>query len=206
MCTLTDASPADVSPADALFCAKITALVMSCSDGKCHGRGAADPLGLAEDAPAVADRDDAFMQMRRTQNRGRADRAPGAAAFGGGALRRAVEMPIAPSREDIARYVTVPGRYTPIGFARYTSPVVNPADYSYYRLAGWRVAIPRTTPSERVRDLLYRIFYYGPESAGYVRIGDTLVPAVLGPGDRMSLAGEVGSEPGTEYDPYPLSV
>jgi hypothetical protein len=163
----------------------------------------ADPLGLADEPEyrGVDDRDDSFLRMKRTQSAGRERSAPDGPRRWGGALRRVVQTPIAPSREDYARATTVPGRYTPIGFARYESPVVRPADFAYYRMAGWQVAVPRSLPSERVRDLLWRMFYYGPESAGYVRLGDTLVPALLGPGDRMTLAGDTAPE----YDAYPLS-
>ncbi len=45
--------------------------------------------------------------------------------------------------------------------------------------------MPRATPGIRVRDLLC-IFY--SRSAGYARVGDTLVPAISGPGDRATLA------------------
>jgi hypothetical protein len=107
---------------------------------------------------------------------------------------------LAPSREDEAKFVSVPGRYVPVGFARYVSPVPDPLDYEYYRVAGWRVAVPRATPGSRVRDLVVRIFRHGPQSAGYVRMGDTLVPAILETGDRMSMA-----QTAVEYEPYPLS-
>jgi hypothetical protein len=118
----------------------------------------------------------------------------------GGALRRMTVGGVSPSREDEHRFVTVPGRYVPVGFARYVSPVVNPYDYEYYRVAGWRVAVPRTIPGNRVRDLLYRIFYHGPQSAGYVRLGDSLIPAIMDTGDRMTLASTA-----VEYEAYPLS-
>jgi hypothetical protein len=107
---------------------------------------------------------------------------------------------IAPSREDEFRFYSAAGRYVPVGFARYVSPVINVTDYEYYRVGGWRVAIPRTVPGERVKELLYRIFTFGPQSAGYVRMGSSLVPAILEPGDRASL-----SESAVEYEPYPLS-
>lgn len=118
----------------------------------------------------------------------------------GGALRRVADVGVGPSREDETRFHTVPGRYVPVGFARYVSPVINPYDYEYYRVAGWRVAVPRAVPGSRVRELLHRIFYYGPQSAGYVRLGDTLVPAILETGDRATLA-----ETAVEYEPYALS-
>jgi hypothetical protein len=96
--------------------------------------------------------------------------------------------------------VSVPGRYVPIGFARYVPPTIDPSDYEYYRLAGWRVAVPRSIPGFRVQDLLGRIFSYGPQSAGYIRLGDVLVPAILEPGDRMTLA-----QSALEFSSYPLS-
>jgi len=118
----------------------------------------------------------------------------------GGALRRMTVGGVGPSREDEHRFISIPGRYVPVGFARYVSPLIDPYDYEFYRVAGWRVAVPRTIPGNRVRDLLYRIFYFGPQSAGYVRLGDTLVPAILEPGDRMTL-----SQTAVDFEPYPLS-
>jgi hypothetical protein len=117
----------------------------------------------------------------------------------GGALRRMVSQGLAPSREDQSRYVSDPGRYVPIGFARYASPIIDPTHWDFYRVGGWRVAVPRATPGFRTKDLLYRIFYYGPLSAGYIRLGDTLVPSMLEPGDRMLLANTA-----TEFEPYPV--
>jgi hypothetical protein len=119
----------------------------------------------------------------------------------GGALRRMTVGGVTPSREDEHRFVAIPGRYVPVGFARYVSPLVDPYDYTYYRMAGWRVAVPRTIPGTRVRDLLHRLFYYGPQSAGYVRIGDSYVPAILDPGDRMTLA-----QASVDFEPWPLSA
>ena len=82
--------------------------------------------------------------------------------------------------------------YARLGYARYNSASVNPHDYSFYRIAGWRVAIPRSAPGPQVRAVVSRIFEHGPQAAGYVRLGDTLVPARLGPGDRATLAGTGG--------------
>ena len=83
----------------------------------------------------------------------------------------------------------VAGRAVPVGFARYVSPVINLGDYQFRRMAAWRVAIPRALPELRVQDLLSRIWDYGPANAGYVRIGETLVPATLDPGSRAALSG-----------------
>lgn len=169
------------------------------------GAGSFD-LGLDdEDAEDSApDRDSRSVRGASARGAGRERLAvdlPGRReAAWGGALRRMSESgPLAPSREDENRLTSVASRYVPIGFARYTSPVVDPYDYEYYRVAGWRVAVPRSTPGERVRDLLYRIFYYGPQSAGYARIGDCLVPGILGPGDRATLA-----QSSVEYYAEPL--
>jgi hypothetical protein len=118
----------------------------------------------------------------------------------GGSLRRVSDVCVGPSREDEARALGVPGRYVPIGYARYISPVADPSDYTYYRIAGWRVAVPRDTPGLRVKELLHRIFYYGPQAAGYVRVGDALVPAILPTGDRATIA-----ETAIDYEQQPLS-
>ena len=151
------------------------------------------------------DRDTRSMQYATNKAAGRERMVPWTPgghrnnAWGGG-MRRMTVGGVSPSRQDEHRFVSVPGRYVPIGFARYVSPVVDPNDYEFYRVAGWRVAVPRTIPGTRVRDLLYRIFYYGPQSAGYVRLGDTLVPAILESGDRMTL-----SETAVDFETWPLS-
>lgn len=151
------------------------------------------------------DRDERYMAFTRAKGsatKALASRTPGgcSSTSWGGAMRRMTSTTLAPSREDEAKFVSVPGRYVPVGFARYVSPVPDPLDYEYYRVAGWRVAVPRATPGSRVRDLVVRIFRHGPQSAGYVRMGDTLVPAILETGDRMSMA-----QTAVEYEPYPLS-
>lgn len=117
----------------------------------------------------------------------------------GGSMRRMTDAAVMYNMSDDEN-PAIPGQYVPIGFARYTSPTVDPKKFDYYRVAGWRVAVPRSMPSIKVRDLLHRIFYYGPQSAGYVRVGSSLVPAVLEPGDRMALASST-----IDYEEYPLS-
>lgn len=78
-----------------------------------------------------------------------------------------------------------PPRHVPIGFADRSAPMVNPYDYISYNLSGWRVAIPRehSTPE----NILQQIYKYGPSRVGYVRVGDTLVPEILTPGERQTL-------------------
>jgi hypothetical protein len=148
-----------------------------------------------------ADRDTRVLHHAARKGAARVRLAPGDRDRAwGGALRRMTVGGVSPSREDERRFISVPGRYVPIGFARYVSPLVDPYDYEYYRVAGWRVAVPRMIPGWRVRDLLHRIFYWGPQSAGYVRLGDTMVPAILDSGDRMTIG-----ETAVEFEPYPLS-
>lgn len=118
----------------------------------------------------------------------------------GGGLRRMVDGGVGPRREDEHYYAP---RYVPIGFARYVDPTVDPNDYTYYLLSGWRVAVPRTVPGPAVRALLLRIYQYGPGSVGYARLGDTIVPAILSPGDRQTLA-QSESRYGPASRKYPL--
>jgi hypothetical protein len=151
------------------------------------------------------DRDDRTMQYAVSKGAGRERLAPITPGghrdrAWGGALRRMVVGGVTPSREDEHRFVSVPGRYVPVGYARYVSPVLDPNDYEYYHVDGWRVAVPRSIPGMRVRDLLYRIHNFGPQSAGYVRLGDTLVPAILSTGDRATLG-----ESAVDFEPWPLS-
>ena len=156
-----------------------------------------------EDPEIGPDRDARVMHYASVKGAGRERMAPMTPGghrdtAWGGALRRVVDVGVGPSREDETRLGRIPGRHVPIGFARYVSSGVNPYDYGYYLVAGWRVAVPRGTPD--VRGLLWRILYQGPQAAGYVRLGDTLVPAILGPGDRMTL-----SESAVKFEPQPLS-
>ncbi len=144
---------------------------------------------------SIGDRDERYFAVTRQKGNLVRDLAPWSNSKGGcrdknwgGSMRRMTDMGLAPSREDVAAFVSVPGRYVPVGFARYEPPTVNPGLYEYYRAAGWRVAVPRSLPSRKVRDLLHRIYQYGPQSAGYVRNGDTLVPAILESGDRVTVA------------------
>ncbi len=118
----------------------------------------------------------------------------------GGGLRRMTSGSVGPRREDEHHYAT---RYVPIGFGRYVPPTINSEDYRFYQLAGWRVAVPRSAAGPVARALLLRMYQYGPEAAGYARMGDTLVPALLGPGDRQTLA-ETESRLGSARLKYPL--
>ena len=97
----------------------------------------------------------------------------------GGALKNLIVSGLRPHLVDLT---------VPIGFAKYVSPVVDPNDYRYVRMSGWRVAIHRGVSDEQSQYLINHIFQHGPQSVNYVRIYDTLVPASLGPGDRMTLA------------------
>jgi hypothetical protein len=170
----------------------------ACGKGRPCGAWKGEPDGEHRRAKEP-DRDSRAMSYATAKGAGRARMAPRTPGghrdtAWGGALRRVTDVGVTPSREDEQRYTSIPGRYVPIGFARYVPPTIDPYDYEYYRVAGWRVAIPRATSGLRVKDILYRIFYYGPQSAGFVRVGDTLVEAILEPGDRMTLANSTAGD------------
>lgn len=152
------------------------------------GSGGHSGPGSGVRAPSP-DRDDRAVHAAAARSAGQQASDPlgfmnRADAWGGG-LRRILAEETVPRREDQHWYAP---RYVPIGFARYESPIVDPMDYNYYQMAGWRVAIPRNVPGPERHALLQRIYAFGPQSAGYARLGDTLVPALLGPGDRQTLA------------------
>lgn len=153
-------------------------------------------------------RDDAVVRGALRRGAGRASAgmstlrlgADGGVAGWGGARRLATPADLGPSRDDEVLATSVPGRYVPLGYARYAAPLVDPTHYSFYRAAGWRVAVPRSVTGAGLIDLLERIYFLGPAAAGYVRRGDTLVPAILGSGDR-----ETVSEFAGEFYGYPLT-
>lgn len=171
-------------------------------DGDADASGAGAGAGADESVP---DRDSQVLQYAAARAAGREAQAPSQFAnredVWGGGLRRMVDGGVGPRREDEHYYAP---RYVPVGFARYEDPTVDPANYKYYLMSGWRVAIPRTIPGPAVRALLLRIYQYGPRSAGYARLGDTLVPAILGPGDRQTLA-QTESRYGPASRKYPLA-
>lgn len=149
-------------------------------------------LAWFEGAERAPDRDERRIDYFRGASRTRAAAYPRAAVPSGGALRRLSHASVGPGRDDETPADGVPGRYVPVGYARYTSPLVDPADYAYYRLGAWRVAIPHAVQACAVRGLLDTVWQRGPQGAGFVAIGDTLVPAILGPGDRFALAESAG--------------
>ena len=141
------------------------------------------------------DRDSRVMRYASSKGVGRARLA---AASGnnhalGGALQRLTIMSLGPAREDEVASASIPGRSIAADYARYYAPGVNPGrDYLFYSGQDrTRVAVPRSSALSEpyVRQLLTSIAADGPGPVGYVRIGDTVVPASLGPGDRAALAG-----------------
>jgi hypothetical protein len=114
----------------------------------------------------------------------------------GGGLKRRIDIGIAPHRSDTniaplaEGFAPASRAYVQIDFARRAARGVDPAHYSLHRVARWRVAVPRAIAGHpgALRTLLWRIYRFGPQPAGFVRVGDTLVPAALGPGDRLTLA------------------
>jgi hypothetical protein len=61
------------------------------------------------------------------------------------------------------------------------------ADYIIYRVDGWRVAVPVWEVD--VHRLLTRLRFGGPKAINYIIVGDTIMPANLGRGERFTLAG-----------------
>ena len=106
----------------------------------------------------------------------------------GGGLRRAAQTETLRGRDD-----DMHGRAVPVAFARYTTPVIDLNEYQMAQIAAWRVAVPRALPPVRQQQLLWKIWQEGPAAAGYVRIGETLVPAALGPGSRSALSAMPGN-------------
>lgn len=166
----------------------------------------ADKSYWEDDAPDGDDRDSRTLTTATARAVGREHMAAASGIANredvwGGGLRRMTSGSVGPRREDEHYYSA---RYVPVGFARYQDPTVDPNDYKYYQLSGWRVAVPWNTPGPAVQALLARIYTYGPQSAGYARLGDTIVPAILSPGDRQTLA-----ESTTRYGPasrkYPMA-
>lgn len=144
--------------------------------------------------------------VRRLRRRGRAEDAGarrarlsrGACPGGrhpGGTLCRATLVEPPPGREDGYRAP----RSVPLGYGRYAPRGgAGPGDYLIFRVGGWRIACPRrgTGPADlRIKDRCIRALGWGgrgPLPAGFVRVGDTLVPEELGPGARRLAAASLG--------------
>lgn len=142
------------------------------------------------DSDKKIDRDDRALAMQRSKTKSMLDKIPKSQQkHWGSATSRFTVASLMPSREDEYKRSNVPGRNVPVGFARYVSPVIDPSVFAYYRIAGWRVAVPRTIPAWRVQQLLYLIYNKGPKAAGYARHGDTLVPSFLNYAERATARG-----------------
>lgn len=72
-----------------------------------------------------------------------------------------------------------------LGWSRYRSDKINPNDFRFYRYGPWRAALPANVDFESIRKQLY---YGGPDAAGLVLYGDTLVPNGMRVADRQTLA------------------
>ena len=132
------------------------------------------------------DRDDRLMQTAHALSRPCfMSAAQPLGRYLGGSLCRATLLDLR-GREDAYQAP----RYVEEGFGRYVSDAdaIMPTDYLYYRMAGWRVAVPRAASLAATQDLLEGIYRKGPAPMGYVRMGDTMVPQSLGPGNRKRVA------------------
>ena len=103
-------------------------------------------------------------------------------------LRSMLETSIEPTILNEYTSIDIEGKSLPIGFAEYVDTTITPLNYNFYFISGWRVIIPRVIPTNQVNNILNTIQYKGPRAAGFVRIGDSLVPAMLSAGERMALA------------------
>lgn len=135
----------------------------------------------SSDSEDEVDRNNHMVSYAKSKGRGRMQHEPTMPGEGawGGSLCKLTNIEVGDPREDAV--------HIPIGYARYTAPGVKAEDYTYHRVGGWRVAVPKKSKVP-VHKLLQRIQNTGPQSVGYVRVGDTLVPGHLGPGDRATLA------------------
>jgi len=82
---------------------------------------------------------------------------------------------------------SAPG-HMPAEFARFKVPDVDPKEYRIMFAGPWRVVVPKRVGPQHWMALANKIYRHGPQSVGYVVVGDTMVPAQLGPGDRQTLA------------------
>lgn len=153
--------------------------------GECH----ADADNC--DCDESSSRDDRAITGMCARGNGISRRAPtssGGAYAWGGAISRVTEVMFAPSREDDVEDDRH-GAHLPFGFAGYKS-LAPPVDNYVFRRAGqWRIAVPGSMGPGTVNLLVAKVMAQGPQAAGYVRIGDTLVPDSLGPGARAALLG-----------------
>jgi hypothetical protein len=141
------------------------------------------------DCDESSSRDDRALYGSCARGANLSRRAPthsGGAYAWGGAIARVTDV-VLTSRDDEQH--RVPGAHIPIGFARYKSPTLNISEYTHWRAGEWRVAIRRNMSDAAANQLIARIMAHGPQSAGYMRIGDNLVPEFLSPSDRAALAG-----------------
>ena len=157
-----------------------------------YGDGNRDSDSDSDSDGVARRRDEDTVSRSVGRGRARAARDPDVkrGVFGGAARRASVEEARV-SRSDAAA-PRVPGRSVPVGFARFTPVGINLANYKFYSVSGMRVAVDGSMPAPCVQELLQHIREAGPAPAGYVRIADTLVPADLEYGDRLTLSTAAG--------------
>lgn len=106
----------------------------------------------------------------------------GGAYAWGGSLTRITEASFV-GREDAGN---LHGARIHVDALRFQSETPSVDNYMFYQLGAWRVAM-RPAPPAVVAGVLQRIATHGPAAAGYIRMGDTLIPVTLPPTVRAAL-------------------
>ncbi len=98
---------------------------------------------------------------------------------------RATDMRVMSGREDRFHSTRGAAPHIQPGFGSFRPTLDDVSAFLVVESGGWRVAVP---PASAPAAVVRQIAAHGPAWAGYVRVGDTLVPAALGPGERALLA------------------
>jgi len=80
------------------------------------------------------------------------------------------------------------GANVPLDFAIFRPHTISPSDYKIIYTAMWRIAVPKTMSAAAETSMRAALNMYGPQMAGYVRYGDTLVPKQFNSANRKTLS------------------
>jgi len=87
-----------------------------------------------------------------------------------------------PRREDKARPYSIP-----LGFTRYRTKDLDLTKWIIVYFMGWRIALPKYMSDPAKREILRKIYQWGPSSVGYTVYGDTLMPLKMLVSNRATL-------------------